>query len=94
MAFARESFAPGSRFPARSLWHVEIEFPAPVEGPLVIGNGRFCGLGLMAPVTTYRDVLVFDMPPGPSLALGDAPELIQAFRRAIMARARDSRGSC
>ena len=87
-----ESFASGSRFPARSLWHVEIQFPAPVEGPLVIGNGRFCGLGLMAPVTTYRDVLVFDMPPGPSLALGDAPELIQAFRRAIMARARDSRG--
>ena len=87
-----ESFASGSRFPARSLWHVEIRFPAPVEGPLVIGDGRFCGLGLMAPVTTYRDVLVFDMPAGLALALGDGRELIQAFRRAIMARARDSRG--
>ena len=87
-----ESFVPGSRFPARSLWHVEIQFPAPVEGPLVIGNGRFCGLGLMAPVTIYRDVLVFDMPPDTHVSQKDGPYLVGAFRRAIMSRARDSRG--
>jgi len=45
-----EAFASGSRFSSHRLWHVEIEFDEPVEGPLAIGDGRFCGLGLMAPV--------------------------------------------
>lgn len=30
------------------LWHVMIEFVAPVDGPLVLGDGRFVGLGVMA----------------------------------------------
>ncbi len=45
-----EPFAGNTRFSKHSLWHVEIEFTTPVSGPLVIGNGRFLGLGLMAPV--------------------------------------------
>jgi len=45
-----EAFASGSRFSSHRLWHVEIKFEEAVEGPLAIGDGRFCGLGLMAPV--------------------------------------------
>jgi CRISPR-associated protein Csb2 len=46
-----ESFAEGTRFAKERLWHVELELDRPVEGPLVIGDGRFLGLGVMAPVT-------------------------------------------
>jgi CRISPR-associated protein Csb2 len=45
-----EPFAPGTRFAKDRLWHVEIKFAEPVKGPLVIGDGRFLGLGVMAPV--------------------------------------------
>jgi CRISPR-associated protein Csb2 len=45
-----ESFAEETPFEKERLWHVEIAFAAPVAGPLLIGDGRFLGLGLMAPV--------------------------------------------
>ncbi len=45
-----EAFAPGTRFAKERLWHVEITFREPITGPLVIGDGRFLGLGIMAPV--------------------------------------------
>lgn len=45
-----EPFAEGTRFDKHRLWHVEISFKEPVSGPLVIGDGRFLGLGVMAPV--------------------------------------------
>lgn len=45
-----EAFAPGTRFSHGRLWHVEIAFAEPVSGPLAIGDGRFLGLGVMAPV--------------------------------------------
>ncbi len=45
-----ESFAEGTRFDKHRLWHVEITFREPTSGPLVIGDGRFLGLGVMAPV--------------------------------------------
>jgi CRISPR-associated protein Csb2 len=44
-----ESFAEGTRFPKERLWHVEFELDRPIGGPLVIGDGRFVGLGVMAP---------------------------------------------
>jgi len=47
-----EFFAEGSRFSKHRLWHVEVEFRDGIPGPLVIGDGRFLGLGLMAPVPT------------------------------------------
>lgn len=46
-----EVFADGSRFSKHQLWHVEIEFCDGVSGPLVIGDGRFLGLGIMAPAS-------------------------------------------
>ena len=45
-----EEFANGTRFAKERLWHVEIGLEKPVQGPLVIGDGRFLGLGLTAPV--------------------------------------------
>jgi len=45
-----EVFAEGTRFSKHRLWHVEIEFSDEILGPLIIGDGRFLGLGLMAPV--------------------------------------------
>lgn len=45
-----EPFAEGTRFDKHRLWHVEIKFSQELSGPLVIGDGRFLGLGVMAPV--------------------------------------------
>jgi len=45
-----EAFSRGTRFPHQRLWHVQISFSEPVSGPLVIGDGRFLGLGVMAPL--------------------------------------------
>ena len=44
-------FADGSRFSKHALWHVELQFCHAVPGPLIIGDGRFCGLGVMVPTT-------------------------------------------
>jgi CRISPR-associated protein Csb2 len=45
-----ETFAQGTRFSKHRLWHVEVEFRDAVQGPLVIGDGRFLGLGIMTPL--------------------------------------------
>jgi CRISPR-associated protein Csb2 len=50
-----EAFAPGTRFQKERLWHVEVVFAEPLSGPLVIGDGRYNGLGLMAPVAKSRN---------------------------------------
>jgi CRISPR-associated protein Csb2 len=44
-----EAFAPGTRFAKERLWHVAITFKEPITGPLIIGDGRFFGLGVMVP---------------------------------------------
>ena len=44
-----EVFAKGTRFSKHRLWHVEIQFREVIPGPLILGDGRFLGLGLMAP---------------------------------------------
>lgn len=45
-----EAFADGTRFAKERMWHVELELDRSVEGPLTIGDGRFLGLGVMAPL--------------------------------------------
>jgi CRISPR-associated protein Csb2 len=45
-----ESFAPSTRFQKERLWHVELVFTEPLHGPLVIGDGRYSGLGILAPI--------------------------------------------
>ena len=39
---------PSDRTP-KLITHLDIEFPAPVTGPVLIGSGRFQGLGLFLP---------------------------------------------
>ena len=89
-----EAFAVPKRFAANGLYHVEICFAQAVQGPLVIGNGRYLGLGLMAPKKdASHDVLVFSMKPETRISTADTIPLLHAVRRALMALAsKDNRG--
>ena len=89
-----ESFALGTRFAKERLWHVEVAFAEPVNGPLILGDGRYLGLGLMAPaVEARRDVLVFGLAQDTRIANADRTEFLRAVRRALMALARRKDGS-
>ena len=80
-----ESFASGTRFTKDMLWHAEVTFTEPVAGPLLLGNGRFLGLGLMHPSEPMRGVLAFAITGG--LAGNAVPGTVAtAARRAMMAR--------
>ena len=84
-----EVFASGARFPKEALWHVDIAFAEPVAGPLLLGNGRYLGLGLMRPSDPARGVAAFVITDG--LVGGAAPAAVaQAARRAMMARVQNS----
>ena len=80
-----EPFAVGTRFAKERLWHVEIRFVEPVTGPLVIGDGRFLGLGLMAPLRKVQGVHVFAIEAGTGDNFEEA-DVVRAWRRAVMAR--------
>ncbi len=81
-----EPFAEGTRFEKERLWHVEIAFGKPVEGPLLIGDGRFLGLGVMAPAPGVASgAHAFTVVDG----LDSQPQVLdvaRALRRAVMAR--------
>jgi CRISPR-associated protein Csb2 len=79
-----EQFAEGTRFGKEALWHVQIELDREVRGPLVLGDGRFLGLGVMAP-QIERGVLCFDVTGGLAANV-DTISLARALRRAVMAR--------
>ncbi len=83
-----EDFAEGTRFEKRRLWHVEIEFSAPVQGTLTIGDGRFLGLGVMAPAIPARGVYAFAVASG-LVGSPDPEDLAKALRRAVMARVQE-----
>jgi CRISPR-associated protein Csb2 len=101
------AFAEGTRFQRERLWHVAIGFDRLVSGPLVIGDGRFLGLGVLAPA---GEVTAANAHPGERLGVDSdgifafwqeangvaAPDepvvLARALRRAVMARVRDSLG--
>lgn len=81
-----EPFAAGTRFGKERLWHVEIAFGVPIAGPLLIGDGRFLGLGVMAPVPVLvPSIHAFGVVDGFE---GEAQpiDLARALRRAVMAR--------
>lgn len=88
-----EAFAHEPRFPAAVLRHVELRFATPRQGPLILGNGRWLGLGLFAPVAEDLRVLVFDILDGLADGADAGAELASALRRAVMARVRDHTGS-
>jgi len=83
-----EDFAEGTRFEKHRLWHVEIEFSAPVQGPLTMGDGRFLGLGVMAPVIQARGIYAFAVASG-LVGSPDPEDLAKALRRAVMARVQE-----
>ena len=72
-----KTFAPGTRFAKERLWHVEIAFNTPIPGPLVIGDGRFLGLGVMTPVRQVQGVHAFVVESG----LSPTPEPTEVTRR-------------
>ena len=64
------------------------ELDRPVDGPLVLGNGRFLGLGLFAPVPSALGWVAFEIVDGLApLGSVDAGGLARALRRAVMSRA-------
>ena len=80
-----EAFAGGTRFPAHALWHVALTFAAPVTGPLLLGDGRYLGLGLMRPAPPPQGVLAFSIEAG--LADDADPCIVaRAAHRAMLAR--------
>lgn len=80
-----ELFAPGTRFAKERLWHVEVQFTSPQPGPLVIGDGRYLGLGILAPSPRVDGVMAFAIDSG--IAKGaDAHGVARALRRAVLAR--------
>ena len=90
-----EDFAAGARFPKTSLWHASIVFAEPVDPggrPLVLGDGRYLGLGLMLADDPPCDTAVFAVTGG--LAGGARPaEVARAARRAMIARAQLAAGA-
>lgn len=86
-----EAFAPGTRFEKERLWHVEIEFSSPIEGPLIFGDGRFMGLGLCRPVRASSGVFAFHIRGGLRSA-SRAQEVCGALRRAVMSRVQERLG--
>ncbi|MEZ4322854.1 MAG: type I-U CRISPR-associated protein Csb2 [Myxococcota bacterium] len=72
------------RFGAR-LWHVDIVFRTPIAGPLMLGDGRFLGLGLFAPVDVRNALRAWSIEDG-LVENADWTELTVAFRRAVLAR--------
>lgn len=88
-----DAFAAGTRFAPDRLWHVEIAFAGPLPGPLILGDGRYLGLGLMAPHDTARpDAVALALGPDVAIDMAEAPAFLQAARRALMALARDEGG--
>jgi CRISPR-associated protein Csb2 len=80
-----EAFAEGSRFAKERLWHVEIDFAKPIHGPLVLGDGRYLGLGLFAPARETRSIFAFTLNGAKALP-GHEAAIAAAARRAVMAR--------
>jgi CRISPR-associated protein Csb2 len=80
-----EAFAGGTRFAKERVWHVEVAFEAPVSGPLAIGDGRFLGLGVLAPLATTTGIHVYAIESG-LIGAPDPEHIARALRRAVMAR--------
>ena len=84
-----EEFAADTRFPKGALWHARIVFADPVAGPILLGDGRYLGLGLMRPEGEDEDpargVTAFSIRSGLSDS-ADPVVVARAARRAMMAR--------
>ncbi|HVU22075.1 MAG TPA: type I-U CRISPR-associated protein Csb2 [Rhizomicrobium sp.] len=87
-----EAFAKGTRFAKERLWHVEVGFARPITGPLLIGDGRYIGLGLMRPVQRIDGIFTFAITGGLT-EQADFLGLTRALRRAVIARVQEKVGA-
>lgn len=85
------AFAGGHRFNPDRLWHVALQFAEPVAGPLLIGDGRYFGLGLCAPVQGTEGVFAYAVIDGMEPD-GDPKSAANALRRAVMSRVQEKLG--
>lgn len=84
-------FATGTRFSEAALWHLDVTLDRALHGPLVLGDGRYLGLGVLAPVRDIDGLLRYRITEG--LAEVAQPQVIAgALRRAVMARCGERRG--
>lgn len=81
---AIEVFADGTRFSPDRFRYAELVFNEPVRGPLVLGDGRFLGLGVLAPRQAFPEAHTFQVEAGLTED-ADAQAVARAFRRAVMA---------
>jgi CRISPR-associated protein Csb2 len=89
-----EAFAASTRFAKERLWHVEIAFTEAVGGPVVLGDGRFQGLGLLQRSReTPADVIAFSLPATARISVAGRGDFIRAVRRALMALSRRGDGT-
>lgn len=66
--------------------HVEVRFSEPIEGPVILGDGRWLGLGVMVPVTEEaRSTHAFGVFGG-TWPIDESAPLVRALRRAVMSR--------
>ena len=87
-----EAFALTPRFPKERLWHVRIEFGNAVTGLLTLGDGRFLGLGVLAPFS--HDAGVFALRIEAGLAANSNPDVLtRALRSALIARVQRELGA-
>jgi CRISPR-associated protein Csb2 len=80
-----ERFAAATRFGKERLWHIKLELDDEVDGPLLLGDGRFLGLGIFAPVREVSAVYAFAIEGGLE-PKADPLGIARALRRAVMAR--------
>lgn len=74
--------------------HAEIMFATKRSGPLVLGDGRYLGLGLMQPARdAWPGMVVFRLAAEPRISAADRGALLGAVRRALMSLSRQPDGS-
>jgi CRISPR-associated protein Csb2 len=87
-----EEFAVDTRFEKERMWHVELEFRQPQQGPVLLGDGRFLGLGLMEPCEPTAGILTFSVVEGLVDSQSSPEGIGEALRRAVIARVQEQRG--
>lgn len=78
-------YAFGTRFASSHLMHAEVRFPRPVRGPILIGDGRFRGLGLFEPIEAPQ-IPGFAFEVTPMVDATARYAFLMQVRRAVMAR--------
>lgn len=81
------------RFTCNRLYFLELEFAEPINGPLMIGDGRYQGLGLMRAIQQRSSgVMRFQLDLNTRPASKDRIALLEAVRNALMSLARETLG--